>query len=105
MKKFIKLLNNNRFRWIAGGVACFVSAAMLFAGGQEVGVSAETVQLAENAFELDSAGENSYYIETASELIALGNATAEQTAGVTFILKNDLSDSEAVTITSPARGN
>lgn len=102
MKKFTKLLKEKRWKWTAGGVACLVVVAMIFALSSGIGVRAETINLGENnTIELNKDDvDNAYLITDASQLKALGNATSGKTNGMKFKLANDIN----ISVSAPATG-
>lgn len=96
MRRIGKLLKKKQWKWTAAGVLCLAMAAMIFAMGTALGVQAESVTLGNTAVELEKSG-NAYLIKTDAQLLALRNATEEETSGKTFRLDADLSINESNT--------
>ena len=103
MKKFTKLLKDKKWRWTAGGVMCLALAAMFFALGRSTGAKAQSLILNSNHidFEMVENSTDTYWIKTAEQLQAIGNASEEETNGKKFYLFQDL---DLENITTVAKG-
>ena len=73
----------------AAGLFCLVAAVLVLILGNGIGAKAEEVRPTYNIGDFDQSG-NTYLITSASQLLALGNATEDQTTGKNFKLVNDL---------------
>ena len=96
MRKIRELLKEKRWRWTAGGIACFVMAAVIFALASGVGVQAETLTIGNQVFSPDEDGK--YVIDSAEKMIVLGNAISD--TNEVFKLTKDIE----ISISEPATG-
>lgn len=104
MKKVRELLNTRRRKLVAGGVSCFVAAALILSLTSELGVQAEEITIGAQPVTFNTEvveGNTVYLVESAEQLQMLGKATGTETEGKIFRLKNDIT---VTSVTSPATG-
>lgn len=73
----------------AAGLFCLVAAVLVLILGNGIGAKAEEVRPAYDISKFEESG-GTYLITSESQLLALGNATKDQTTGKNFKLVNDL---------------